>query len=133
VDNCPGVNDELFHAIAKHNHVIHTLLATESWGDGGGKLGGRCKITQVTDEGIEAILLARKDGLKQISLPEGTTDRSIQLVVEHCPTVECLELFSSRITDEGCQPIMKLRRIRKLLIGDDVKGNCFPSLRLIIN
>jgi len=105
--------------------VIHTLLATESWDDGYGKL-GQWKITQVTDEGIEAVLLARKDAIKKIALPEGTTDRSIQLVVEHCPSVSCLELFSSLITNEGCQVLMQLRQIKKLLIGEDSKGN-FPS------
>jgi len=72
--------------IAKHNHVIHTLITLESWGDGSGSGNFvRSKITQVTDEGIEAILLARKDAIKRISLPEGTTERSIQLVVEYCP------------------------------------------------
>jgi len=76
--------------------------------------------TKVTDEGIEALVLARKDAIKRISLPLGTTDRSLRLVVEKCPRLLELEVWSGLITDAGCEPIKQLRGLKQLTLGPNM-------------
>lgn len=121
LEDCPGVTDEVLRLIAKHNTTIHTLTLrpSEIWSQ-------FVPITRVSDSGIEAIVLARKNSLRALSLSEGTTDRSIRLVVENCPRLRKLDLLSSRITDDGCNPLLQLRDIKGLRIGDTAKGT-LPS------
>ena len=124
LEDCPGVTDGMLKAIAQHNSVIRSLRMSpaSAYLDSMG-------IARVTDEGIGAFVLARKDLLKRISLTEGVTDRGVRLVVENCPRLKQLGMWSSLITDEGCQPIMQLRFLRKLEIGPSMKRKLHrPSL-----
>ena len=109
LSDCPNVTDQALKAIATHNKSICKLYVSGT--------------TQITDEGIGALVLARKDVMKRIALTEGVTDRSIRLVVENCPRLKWLDLFSSLLTDEGCHPIMQLRYIKGLTIHEHTKGN----------
>jgi len=105
---CGGNLDGMFKALAKNNRAIHTILLRDGYSY------GNQHLPRVTDEGVEALVLSRKDGLKAISLTDGVTDRGIRLVVENCPQLNKLTLSSRRFTDEGCQPLMQLRYIRVL-------------------
>jgi len=82
-------------------------------------------MTRLTDEGIKALVEARKEGLQWLSLPQGVTDLGVRLVVENCPTTKQLEIWSNLITDEGCRPIMQLRHIAILYFAPPAKSNYF--------
>jgi len=127
LETCGGNLDGMFKALAENNRVIHTILLADGNLFGHGQGLYQMHLPRVSDAGIEALVLARKDGLRAISLKDGVTDRGLRLVVENCPQLNRLTLSSSTVTDEGCQPLMQLRYLRTLSIVDPTKGMFISS------
>ena len=130
METCGGALDGMFKSFAVHNRAIHTVLLADGYLFREHGL-YHTHLPRVSDAGIEALVLARKDGLRAISLKDGVTDRGLRLVVENCPQLNRLTLSSSTLTDEGCKPLMQLRYIRTLSIVDPTKGMFISSLTIL--